>query len=63
MMRETSCFSLPQVAVDKSQKTQQLLKYTKINRYRPYRERSNSLLKSLALQQRISFLNSLKGSF
>ena len=66
MMRETSCFSLSQVAVDKTQKTQQLL-VTKapnclrfagstINRYRPYRERFNSLLKSRALQRRVSFL-------
>ena len=68
MMRETSCFSLSQVAVNKTQKTQktQQLLLTKapnclrfagstINRYRPYRERSNSLLKSRALQQRVSF--------
>ena len=68
MMREKSCFSLSQVLVDKTQKTQktQQLLLTKapnylrfagstINRYRPYRERSNSLLKSRALQQRLSF--------
>ena len=73
---KTSWFSLSQLAVDKKQKTRQFLLSkaaeganclrfagSTISRYRPYSKRSNSLLKSLALQQRVSLFNSLKSSF